>query len=149
LPTAITAGGFTLKVLVNAKRMIVLSRILSTNLLGTTHDTCLLIIGNPFFEEICLPCQGDIFHDWQLVGYFHTGNDTIERVGGIIVFLVAQGDQETISDELDVLFHEFGVDTEQRARQAFSQEALFNFDGFGDDVLNRLFAWTLAEVGEE
>jgi hypothetical protein len=47
------------------------------------------------------------------------------------------------------LFHEFSVDTEQRARQAFGQEALFNFDGFGDDVLNCLFAWTFAEVGEE
>jgi hypothetical protein len=47
------------------------------------------------------------------------------------------------------LFHEFSVDTEQRARQAFGQEALFNFDGFDDDVLNGLFAWTFAEVGEE
>jgi hypothetical protein len=63
--------------------------------------------------------------------------------------LIAQSDQETICNEFDVLFHEFGIDSQQWTRQTVCQKSLFNSDGFGDDILNDLFARSLTKMAEE
>ena len=47
---------------------------------------------------------------------YRVKESTIERVGRMIVFLVAQCEQETIGDKFDVLLHECGVDSEQGTR---------------------------------
>lgn len=74
---------------------------------------------------------------------------TVERICGVVVLLIAECNQKTVSDEFDVLLHEFGVDSQQWARQTVCQEALFDFDCFGDDVLDDLFAGTFAEMAEK
>src|SRR5277367_4077030 len=74
---------------------------------------------------------------------------TVERIRGIVVLLIAKCNQETVSDEFDVLFHEFGVDSQQWTRQTVCQEALFDPDCFDDDVLDDLFAGTFAEMAEK
>jgi hypothetical protein len=75
--------------------------------------------------------------------------NTIERICRVVVFLIAQSDQETVSDEFDILFHEFRIDPQQRTRQTVGQESLFDFDGFGDDILDDLFARSFTEMAEE
>ena len=64
--------------------------------LGASHDAGLLIIPDPFLEEVGLAGQGDGFHE-------------IEGIGGMVTFSVTEGEEESIGDELDVLFHEGGV----------------------------------------
>lgn len=75
--------------------------------------------------------------------------NTIEWVCRVVVFLIAQSDQETVSNEFDILFHEFRVDSQQGTRQTFGQESLFDFDSFGDDILDDLFARSFTEMAEE
>ena len=74
---------------------------------------------------------------------------TVERICRVVVLLVAECKQETVSDEFNVLFHELCVDSQQWTRQTVGQESLFDSDCFGDDVLDDLFAGTFAEVAEE
>lgn len=65
---------------------------------------------------------------------------TIKRIGRVVVFGIAESHQKTVCNKFDVLFHEFGVDSKEWARERLCQESLFNPDCFGDDVLNRLLA---------
>jgi len=67
----------------------------------------------------------------------------------VIVFLVSESEEKSIGDKLDILFHELGIDAQQRAWKTVSQETLFDSDCFRDDVLNDLFAGSFAEVTEE
>jgi len=34
-------------------------------LLGSAHDAGFLVIRDAFLEEICLPGEGDVFHDYR------------------------------------------------------------------------------------
>lgn len=65
------------------------------------------------------------------------------------MFLVAEGEEEAVSDEFDVLLHEAGVHAQQRARQRLGQELLLDGHGLGDDVLHGLLARAVVQVGEE
>lgn len=100
------------------------------------HDAGFLVVADAFFEEVGLAGQGDGLHK-------------VERVGRFVVFLVAEGEEETVSDEFDVLFHEVGVHAQQRAGQGLGQEFLLDGHGLGDDVLHGLLAGPFVQVGEE
>ena len=97
------------------------------------HHTRFLVVANALFEEVGLAGQGDGFHE-------------IERVGHLVVFLIAEGEEETVRDEFDVLFHEGGVHAQQRARQRLRQELLLDGNSLGYDILHRLLAWAVIQV---
>lgn len=97
------------------------------------HDAGFLVVADALFEEVGLAGQGDGFHE-------------VERVGRFVVFLIAEGQEEAVGDELDVLFHEGGVHAQQRAGQRFCQELLLDGDGLGDDVLHGLLAWAVVQM---
>lgn len=67
----------------------------------------------------------------------------------MVILLVAQCDQETVGNELDVLGHELGVHTEQGDGESFCQELLLNSDGLDDDVLDHLLAGAVVQVREQ
>ncbi len=104
--------------------------------LGGVHDTGLLVISNTLLEEVGLAGQGDVLHE-------------VEWVGGHVVLLVTEGEEEAISDELDVLFHQVGVHAEEGAWKCLSQELLLDPDCLGNYILDGLLAWAVLEVGEE
>jgi len=95
-----------------------------------------LIVTNTLLKEVGFASQGNVLHE-------------VEGVGGVVVLLVAQCDQETVGDELDVLGHELGVHTKQGDRECVSQELLLNSDGFSDDVLDDLFVRAVVQVREQ
>lgn len=119
-------------VLVGAARRVVVCG----GFLGAGHDAGFLVVADAFLEEVSFAREGDALHE-------------VERVGGVVEFRVAEGDEESVGDEFNVLLHQGGVHAEQAARQGFCQEFLFDHDGFGDDVLHRLLRGPIVQVGEE
>lgn len=105
-------------------------------LLCACHDTSLLVITNTLLEEVGLASKRDVFHE-------------VEWVADLVVLLVSKRQQETISNELDVLLHEICVHAEQSTWKSFSQEFLLDADSLSDDVLNGLLAWSVLKVREE
>ena len=105
-------------------------------LLRAGHDARLLVVTHAFLEEVGLACQGDGLHE-------------VERVGGIVVLLVAERDQEAVGHELDILLHQSRVHTEQRAGERVRQEFLLDGHGLCDYVLDSLLARAVLEMGEE
>jgi len=102
-------------------------------LLGGGHDTSLLVISDTLLEEVGLAAEGDVLHE-------------VEGVGGLVDLLIAEGDKETISDELNVLLHEVGVHAEKRARKSLSKELLLIYDNLGDDLLDDLLTRAVLQV---
>ncbi|KAI6757362.1 hypothetical protein HG531_003187 [Fusarium graminearum] len=105
-------------------------------LVGAVKNTGLLVVSNALLEEVGLAAKGDVLHE-------------VERVGGLVHLLVAESNEETISDEFDVLLHEVGVHAEQGTRESLSKKLLLNRNGIGDNVLDHLFAGTSLEVRVE
>lgn len=105
-------------------------------LLGAAHDVGLLVVTNTLLEEVGLAGQGDVLHK-------------VEGIGGVVVLGVAQCNQETVSNELDVLSHEFGVHSEKSNRKSLCQELLLNGDSLSNDVLYNLLAGAVVEVREQ
>jgi len=62
---------------------------------------------------------------------------------------VAKSQQQTVSNELDVLAHELGVHAEQSTWQSVAEELLLDLNGLGDDGLDRLEAGLVLEEREE
>lgn len=131
-----------LEVLVKVEVTTVLSLVLGLGssilmLLGSgSHDTSLLVVSNTLLEKVGLASQRDVLHE-------------VEWVGALVVLLVAEGEEKTISDELNVLLHEVGVHAEESTWKGISEELLLDGNSLGDDVLNGLLAWAMLEVGEE
>ena len=105
-------------------------------LLCASHDTGLLVVTNTLLEEVGLAGQRDVLHE-------------VEGVGSIVELLVAESEQQTVSDELDVLAHQGSVHAKESARQGIGQELLLDRDGLGDDVLDSLLARALVEKREQ
>ena len=95
-----------------------------------------MVVAHPFLEEVGFARERDALHE-------------VERVAHVVVFRIAEGEEETVGDEFDVLLHQSGVHAQQGARQRFRQEFLLDLDGFGDDVLHRLLRRPVVQVGEE
>lgn len=144
-----TQGEHDLKVLIKGKRPSVLTLrlgILSRTRAGlgtlllvplcTRHDTRLLVVADALLEEIGLAGEGDALHE-------------VERVRRVVDLVVAEGDEQAVGDELDVLLHEGGVHAEQGARQGVDQELLLDGDGLGDDLLDGGLAGPVAQVREQ
>lgn len=125
-----------LEVVVEAETGVVSGGRLGLFLLRAAHDTSLLVVTNTLLEEVGLASQGDVLHE-------------VEGIGGVVVLLVAQCDQETVGNELDILGHELRVHTEQGDGESVCQELLLNSDGLGDDVLDHLFAGAVVQVREQ
>lgn len=105
-------------------------------LLGAVHDTSLLVVTNTLLEEVGLAGKRNVLHE-------------VKGIGSVVVLLVAESDQKTVSNELDILAHQLGVHSEQSTGKSIGQELLFNGNGVNNDVLNNLGARTVVEVGEE
>lgn len=130
----------SLEVLVEAEAAVVVRGLLALGgvgvLLRRSHDAGLLVITDALLEEVGLASQGDGLHE-------------VKGVGGVVVLLVTEGNQKTVSDELDVLAHQLGVHAEQGNRESISQELLLDADGLDDDVLNHLLAGAVVQVREK
>jgi hypothetical protein len=105
-------------------------------LLSAGHDTGLLVVGDTLLKEVGLATQGDVLHE-------------VEGVGGVVHLVVAESEQKTISDELNVLLHKSGVHAEKCTGQSIREELFLVHDSLGDDVLNDLLAGAVLEVGME
>ena len=105
-------------------------------LLRAGHDTGLLVVTNTLLEEVGLASKGDVLHE-------------VEGVGGLVVLLVSEGNQEAISNEFDILLHEIRVHAQESARKGLGQELLLDGDSLGDHIQNGLLAWSVVQVGEE
>lgn len=60
---------------------------------GVVYDIGFLVFVDMFFEEVGFVVEGDVFYE-------------VEGVGGVVDFVVVEGDKEMVSDEFDVLFYE-------------------------------------------
>jgi hypothetical protein len=67
----------------------------------------------------------------------------------MIIFLVSKGKKKSIGDKFNILFHECGVNSEERTGETVSEKPLFDSDGFSDDILDDLFGGSFAEMGQE
>jgi hypothetical protein len=105
-------------------------------LVGGGHDTSLLVVTDTLLEEVGLAGKGDRLHE-------------VEGVGGVVVLLVAKGDEQTVSDELNVLAHQLGVHAEQTTREGIGQELLLDTDSLDNDVLDNLGLGAVVEVREQ
>jgi hypothetical protein len=105
-------------------------------LLSAGHDTGLLVITDALLEEVGLAGQRDVLHE-------------IEGVGGVVVLVVTQSQEQAVGDKLNVLAHEGGVHAEQRAGESICQELLLNLHCLGDDSQDGLLAGAVVEHGEE
>lgn len=88
-------------------------------------DTGLLIITDTFLKEVGLSLEADELHE-------------VKGVLGLVVLLTAEGDQETVSDKLNVLLHHGAIHADEGTREGLSQELLLDDDGFGDDAKDGL-----------
>ena len=128
-----------LEILVEGKRasvLVLFLRFVRVLLLRAGHDARFLIVAHALLEEIRLAGEGDGFHE-------------VEGVGGAVVLLVAERDEEAVGHELDVLLHQRGVHAEEGAGQRVRQEFLLDGDGFRDHVLHGLLAGAVLEVREQ
>ena len=129
-----------LKVLVEVEVTSILIHLLwlaiSSFLVRAGHDAGFLVIADALLEEVGFASEGYRLHE-------------VEGVGRIVDFLIPEGEEETVGDELDVLLHERGVHAEQCAGESIGQELLLDRDGLGDDVLYGLLAWAVVEVRKE
>lgn len=105
-------------------------------LLGTSHETGLLVVTDSLLKEVGLAGQGDVLHE-------------VEWVGDLIVLGVAHGNEQSVSNKLDVLLHEVGIHAEECYWQSIRQELLLNGNSFNDDILNDLLRWSVVEVREQ
>jgi hypothetical protein len=105
-------------------------------LLRAGHDTSLLVVTNTLLEEVGLASKRNVLHK-------------VKGVGGVVNLGVAQGEQQTVSNELDVLAHELGVHAEKSARQRVAKELLLDLNSLSDDGLDRLLAGAVVEKREE
>ena len=105
-------------------------------LLERLHDTGLLVVTNTLLEEVGLATERDVLHE-------------VEGVGGVVELAVAEGEEQTVGDELDVLAHEGGVHAEERAGKGVRKELLLDLDGLGDDALDEGRRGLVLELGEE
>jgi hypothetical protein len=103
---------------------------------SASHDTSLLVIANALLKKVGLARERDVLHE-------------VEGIGGVVDLGVAKSQQETVSDELDVLAHESGVHAKQSAGKSVGEELLLNLDGLGNDGGDRLLARARVEEREE
>jgi len=99
-------------------------------------DASLGVIRHTLFEEVGLALKRDHVHE-------------IEGVGDIVDLLVAKSNEQTVSNEFDVLTHELGVHADEGDREGVSQELLFNDDGLFDDLLQELGVGPPPEMAEQ
>jgi len=93
------------------------------------HDSRLLVLAHPFFEEVGLALQGDQLHP-------------IERVGGVEDLRVAECGEKAVGHELDVLRHEVVVHTDQVARESFRDELAFYVHRAANHMMHDLVGQT-------
>ncbi len=105
-------------------------------LLGACHDTCLLVVTDTLLEEVGLTSQRDGLHE-------------VEGVSGVEVLLVTKSDKKAVSNKLNVLTHEVGVHSQERAGKSIREELLLDRNRLNDDVLDDLVGWTPVQVREE
>jgi hypothetical protein len=105
-------------------------------LLCASHDTGLLVVTDALLKEVGLASQRNVLHE-------------VEGVGRVVVLGVAESQEQTVGDELNVLAHERGVHAEQSARQRVAKEFLLDLNGLGDDGEDRLLAGAVVEEREE
>jgi len=68
--------------------------------LQARHHAVLLVLPDPLLEKVGLALQRQHLHP-------------VERVGGLVVLVRAQRDEEAVGDELDVLGHQVAVHADQ------------------------------------
>lgn len=91
----------------------------------TIHNTSLLVLANSLFEKVCLSLERNKFHP-------------VERILCVENLILAQGNQQSIGDKLNVVGHEATVHADEVDGEGFADKLLFNGDCFGDDASKTL-----------
>lgn len=105
-------------------------------LLGAVHDTGLLVLADTLLEEVGLAAQGNVLHE-------------VKGVGGLVDLLVAESDEQTIGNKLNVLLHQCGVHAQQSTGKSLGQELLLDSDSISDDFTDNLLAGAVLQVRVE
>merc|ERR1719232_2237402 len=99
------------------------------------HTRSFLILPNLLLEEVCLSLKRDILHE-------------VKGVGGFVELITAKFKKETVSNELDILDHQFVVHSDYSDRKGFSQELAFNLHSITDDLHDPSLAGLVHQVLE-
>jgi hypothetical protein len=91
---------------------------------------------HPRLEKVGLPLQRNVLHK-------------VKRIRVVVDLFVAEGDEQSIGDESDVLAHELFVHADQGTWQGVGEELAFEVDGFTDDAFDGFRVRTTLEVGEK
>ena len=105
-------------------------------LLCAGHDTGLLVVTNTLLEEVGLASKRNVLHE-------------VKGVGGVVVLGIAESEQQTVGNELNVLAHESGVHAEQSAGERVAEELLLNLNSLSDDSLDCSLRGAMVEEREE
>ncbi len=87
-----------------------------------------------FFKEICFPLEADHFHPFEWVANF-------------LVSLVAEGNQELVGAELDVVTHHGRVHPNEFNGEGINNKFHFNVDHAADDVGDACFRKAVDQFG--
>jgi hypothetical protein len=105
-------------------------------LLCARHDTSLLVVTDTLLEEVGLAGKRDVLHK-------------VEGVCGVVVLGVAESQEQTVGNELNVLAHEGSVHAKQSTGKSIREELLLDSDSLSDDGLDGLLAGAVVEEGEQ
>ena len=83
--------------------------------------TRLRVFANPFFEEVCFSLEADCFHP-------------LERVVNVVVFLVSEGNQESVCTKLDVVAHHGQIHADEFNGEGISDKFHFYVDCAVDNL---------------
>ena len=127
----------SLKVIVEGEVAVVVVHIgralLGGLLVRASHDASLLVVTHSLLEEVGLATKRDVLHE-------------VEGVGRVVDLVIAQGDQQAVRHEFNVLFHQVGVHAKKGTGQSLREELLLNGDSIGNDIRNHLLASAVLQV---
>jgi len=95
-------------------------------------NTRLGVVRDTLLKEVCLARE-------------RNGHHPLERVGDIVVTGTAEGDQEAIGAELNVLAHELAIHANEFDGQRVGDKDLFNVDSVSDDLRDALLGQLVDE----
>ena len=95
----------SLEIFIQSKRLHSSLRLATIESRRLDVDVGLDVVRHTLLEEVRLALERDHLHE-------------VEGVRGVVVLLATEGDKKAVSDELDVLAHEFGVHADEGDRES-------------------------------
>lgn len=89
------------------------------------HDVGTLVLTHTLFEKVRLSLQRDHLHP-------------LKRILGMVEFLMAKSENQSIGNKLDVLLHERSVHANEFDWEGLRDELLFDLDCIADNAMNSI-----------